>query len=95
MGMIGVWLATWMLVGQVAMQPCTGAAVKPLPGLSTVTAGVRAFPSWRPVSRRASRWSKRWGGNTTTMQVRDPQTGQPATVRYAIVWSCQRPARGE
>jgi hypothetical protein len=24
------------------------------------------------------------------MQVTDPQTGQPATVQYAIVWSCQR-----
>jgi hypothetical protein len=91
MGMLGmgVWLATWMLVGQVAMQPCTGAGCQALPGVGTVTQDVRAFPSFEACERTRQQMVKTVGRHTTTMQVTDPQTGQPATARHAMVWACQ------
>ena len=80
MGMLGmgVWLATWMLVGQVTMPQ------------GTVTQEVRAFPSVEACEQTRQQMVKTVGRQHTTMQVTDLQTGQPATVQYAIVWSCQR-----
>jgi hypothetical protein len=91
MGMmvVGVWLATWLLVGQVSIQQCTGAGCKALPGLGTVTQEVRAFPSLDACEQTRKQIVKTVGAQTTTMQVTDPQTGQPATARHAIVWRCQ------
>jgi len=78
-----------MLVGQVAMQPCTGVGCQALPGLGIVTQEVRAFPSFEACEQTRKQMVKTVGRQQTTMQVRDPQTGQPATARHAIVWACQ------
>jgi len=60
-----------------------------LPGLGIVTQEVRAFPSFEACEQTRKQMGKTVGRQQTTMQVRDPQTGQPATARHAMVWACQ------
>lgn len=75
--MRGVWLVTWILVGQVAMQQ------------GTVTQGVRTFPTREACEQARQQIARTAGQQPTTLQTTNPQTGQPTTVTYAIVWACQ------
>jgi hypothetical protein len=57
--------------------------------MGTVTQDVRAFPSWEACEQTRQQMMHTAGRLQTTIQIKDPQTGQPTTAQQGIVWLCK------